>query len=86
MSKHARAKLEPQRTRVEDEGPETAEEFGLSHQKEEDSSHSELDIEIECPRCHEIMDLRSDFDVLAYYCENCSFFLKAFQVRFKMET
>ena len=33
------------------------------HQKEEDSSHSELDIE--CPRCHEIMDLRSDFDVLA---------------------
>jgi hypothetical protein len=78
MSKHARAKLEPQRTRVVDEGPETAEEFGLSH--------SELDIEIECPRCHEIMDLRSDFDVLAYYCENCSFFLKAFQVRFKMET
>jgi hypothetical protein len=43
MSKRARTKLEPQRTRVEDERPETAEEFGLSHQKEEDSSHSELD-------------------------------------------
>jgi hypothetical protein len=65
MSKCARTQLEPQRTRVEDERPETAEEFGLSHQKEEDSSHSELDIEIQCPRCHEIMDLRSDFDVLA---------------------
>jgi phage FluMu protein Com len=54
-----------------------AEEVRLSHQKEEESSHSELDIETECPRCHEIMELHSDFDVLAYYCESCSFFLKA---------
>jgi hypothetical protein len=78
MPKHARTrtKLEPQRTRVEAERPETAGEFVLSHQKEEDSSHSELDIETECPRCHEIMELRSDFDVLAYFCENCSFLLK----------
>jgi phage FluMu protein Com len=77
MSKRARTKLEPQRTRVEDERLETVGEFGLSHQKEEDSSHSELDIEIECPRCHGIMELRSDFDTLAYFCESCSFLLKA---------
>ena len=76
MTKHARTKLEPQRTKVENERPKTAEKSMLSHQKEKDSSHSELDIETECPRCHEIMGLRSDFDVLAYYCENCSFLLK----------
>jgi hypothetical protein len=76
MSKHARTKLEPQRARA-DQKPENTEELGLLHQNEEDSSHSELDIETECPRCHEIMELHSDFDVLAYYCESCSFFLKA---------
>jgi phage FluMu protein Com len=76
MPKHARTKLEPQRTKVEDKRPETAEECGLSHQKEEESSHSELDIETECPRCHEIMELHSDFEVLAYFCESCSFVLK----------
>jgi phage FluMu protein Com len=75
MTKHARTKLEPQRTRVIDERSETTEEIGLSHQKEE-SSHSELDIETECPRCHEVMELRSDFDVLAYFCDSCSFLLK----------
>jgi hypothetical protein len=76
MTKQARTKLEPQRTRAEDKRPETVEEFGLLHQKEEESSHSELDIETECPRCHEVMELRSNFDVLAYFCENCSFLLK----------
>jgi hypothetical protein len=77
MAKHARTKLEPQRTRVEDQKLETAEESGLSHQKEVDSLQPELDIEMECPRCHEIMELHSDFDLLAYFCENCSFLLKA---------
>jgi hypothetical protein len=76
MPKHARTKLEPQKTRVKDERPDTAEEFGLSHQKEEDSSSSELDIETECPRCHETMELRSDFDILAYFSDNCDFLLK----------
>jgi hypothetical protein len=75
MPKHARTKLEPQKTRVVDERAETTEKIGLSHQKE-DSPHSELDMETECPRCHEIMELHSDFDVLAYYCESCSFLLK----------
>jgi hypothetical protein len=38
---------------------------------------SELDIEIECPRCNGIMELHCIFDGLAYFCENCSFELKA---------
>jgi predicted nucleic acid-binding Zn ribbon protein len=30
-----------------------------------------LENEIECPRCHEIMTLCSDFDLLYYKCEEC---------------
>lgn len=31
-----------------------------------------LENEIECPRCHEIMTLCSDFDLLYYKCEECN--------------
>ena len=31
--------------------------------------------EIECPRCHDIMTLQSDFDRLGYICEECDFLL-----------
>lgn len=31
-----------------------------------------LENEIECPRCHEIMTLCSDFDYLYYKCEECN--------------
>ncbi len=37
---------------------------------------SQLEIEIECPRCNEILELYSDFDSLYYYCENCSLQLR----------
>jgi predicted nucleic acid-binding Zn ribbon protein len=30
-----------------------------------------LENEIECPRCHDIMTLCSDFDFLFYKCEEC---------------
>lgn len=30
-----------------------------------------LENEIECPRCHDIMTLCSDFDLLYYKCEEC---------------
>jgi predicted nucleic acid-binding Zn ribbon protein len=30
-----------------------------------------LENEIECPRCHDIMTLCSDFDFLYYKCEEC---------------
>ena len=35
----------------------------------------EIDHEIECPRCHDIMILSSEFDRLGYFCEECSFLL-----------
>ena len=30
-----------------------------------------LENEIECPRCHDVMSLCSDFDFLYYKCEEC---------------
>jgi uncharacterized protein (DUF983 family) len=32
---------------------------------------AQLEIEIECPRCKETLELYSDFDRLYYYCESC---------------
>ena len=37
--------------------------------------NNELEHEIECPRCNDIMNLSSDFDRLCYFCEECNFFL-----------
>jgi hypothetical protein len=34
-----------------------------------------IEQEIECPRCLDIMTLHSEFDILGYYCEECSFSL-----------
>ena len=36
---------------------------------------TELQFEIECPRCFEIMALCSNFDTLYYFCEECNFHL-----------
>jgi ribosomal protein S27AE len=58
----------PQRTRAEDPGLET-EEFRLPH--EEDTLANQLDIEIKCPRCGEVMERFSKFDYLSYYCGSC---------------
>ncbi len=35
----------------------------------------ELQFEIECPRCYDIMALCSDFNGLYYFCELCGFSL-----------
>ena len=40
--------------------------------QEEDVS---IEQEIECPRCHDVMTLHSEFDRLGYFCEECSFSL-----------
>jgi hypothetical protein len=37
---------------------------------------SELDTEIECPRCNEIMELTLQVWWVVYLCDNCSFLLK----------
>jgi hypothetical protein len=36
----------------------------------------EIENEIECPRCHDIMTLSSEFDRLCYFCDECSFSLQ----------
>lgn len=75
MSKHSRTKLVPPKMEPENQGLETIEESRPSEQKEEPVL-SELDMEIECPRCNEIMELHSKFDELVYICDSCSFLLK----------
>jgi formamidopyrimidine-DNA glycosylase len=39
--------------------------------RKEDVSVEQLNFEIECPRCGDIMELVSEFDQLSYYCSNC---------------
>jgi len=44
--------------------------------KEENSkSNLTIEQEIECPRCHDMMALCSNFDRLGYVCEECDFLL-----------
>ena len=75
MPKHSRTKLVPPKTEPENQVLETIEESSLAEQKEEPVL-PELDMEIECPRCNEIMELCSSFDELMYSCESCSFLLR----------
>jgi hypothetical protein len=35
----------------------------------------EIQLEIECPRCYDIMVLSNDFDRLCYFCEECNLLL-----------
>ena len=46
-------------------------------QIKEEKNNNNLGIahEIECPRCHDIMTLQSEFDRLGYVCEECDFLL-----------
>jgi hypothetical protein len=39
------------------------------------NTKTELEFEIECPRCLDNMTLCSDFDGLYYFCEQCGFLL-----------
>ena len=71
MSKHSRTKLVLPKMEPETQVLEVIEE-SLQEQKEE-SVLSELDMEIECPRCNDIMELQSNFDELVYSCESCNF-------------
>jgi hypothetical protein len=75
MSRQSRTKLVPPKTEPENQAVEILEESGVPEQKEEPVL-SELDMEIQCPRCNGIMELCSSFDKLVYSCESCSFLLK----------
>ncbi len=43
--------------------------------KEVNKNKFAIDLETECPRCHDIMTLCSNFDKLCYTCEEYSFLL-----------
>jgi hypothetical protein len=75
MPKHSRTKLVPPDTRPENQALETFEKT-RTMEKTEEPVLVELDLELECPRCREMMELQSSFDILVYCCENCSFLLK----------
>jgi hypothetical protein len=75
MPRQSRAKLVPPKTEPEKQALEILEEASLPEQKEQPVL-TELDNEIECPRCNETMELCSNFDRLLYSCESCSFLLK----------
>jgi hypothetical protein len=75
VPRQSRTKLVPPKTEPENQLLKTIEESSLPEQKEEPVL-SELDMEIECPRCNDIMELNSNFDTLVYSCESCSFLLK----------
>jgi late competence protein required for DNA uptake (superfamily II DNA/RNA helicase) len=36
-----------------------------------DSLVEQLNFEIECPRCSDVMELFSEFEHLSYYCASC---------------
>ena len=47
----------------------------IEEEKEDENKriiHDNIEQEIECPRCHDIMALSSDFDRLSYYCQECN--------------
>jgi hypothetical protein len=41
-------------------------------QTEKEPTIPDIEQEIECPRCNDIMALSSDFDRLYYFCEECN--------------
>jgi hypothetical protein len=76
MSRQSRTKLVPPKTEPgRNQALETLEESNLPEQKEEPVL-TELDNEIQCPRCNDIMELCSSFDKLVYTCETCTFLLR----------
>ena len=75
MSRHSRTKLVPPKMEPKNQELEPVNEFGL-HGQQEELAPTELDREIECPRCNEIMELCSGFNKLVYSCESWHFLLK----------
>ena len=65
--KICRAELIPLEVRREEQSLETVEISLLEQPK------LGFDIEIECLRCNDIMELNSKFDSLVYLCDTCSF-------------
>jgi cytochrome c-type biogenesis protein CcmH/NrfF len=44
-------------------------------EENDDKLMKNIEQEIECPRCNDIMTLTSDFDKLGYVCQECDLLL-----------
>ena len=48
----------------------------LQNEEKEDENkgiiHNNIEQEIECPCCYDIMALSSDFDKMSYFCQECN--------------
>jgi len=62
------------KTKIVDENDSNKSQFQESN---EYSEYNELEHEIDCPRCKDIMTLCSELDSLYYLCYNCDFYLYA---------
>jgi hypothetical protein len=47
----------------------------LQDEEKSDEMQKNVEQEIECPRCNDIMTLTSDFDKLGYICQECDLLL-----------
>jgi hypothetical protein len=47
----------------------------LQDEEKSDERLKNIEQEIECPRCNDIMTLTSDFDKLGYVCQECDLLL-----------
>ena len=63
MPRQSRTRLVPIEVRHEEQSLETVE---VSQTEQSELPMSELDIEVQCPRCNDIMELCSSFDELMY--------------------
>jgi DNA-directed RNA polymerase subunit RPC12/RpoP len=50
-------------------------ELEVQEVEEEDKTIKDVEQEIECPRCYDVMTLSSNFDRLGYVCQECDFLL-----------
>ena len=48
-------------------------EFEEIREEKNNQMKRNIEQELECPRCYDIMTLSSEFDRLGYFCEVCSF-------------
>jgi hypothetical protein len=44
----------------------------LQQQTKKEPTIPDIETEIDCPRCFDVMILSSDFDRLYYFCEECN--------------
>jgi hypothetical protein len=52
-----------------------AADLDLQDEEKSDERLKNIEQEIECPRCSDIMTLSSDFDKLGYICQECDLLL-----------